>query len=90
MHWCVSSPLLCGRAVFQIQQLPHKSLSKLRPAVALDVVGVGHLVQDVGVVDGDADRQPEDLLPRLVWLVENEVPVEQDGPSMTVLSQVCV
>lgn len=70
-----SSSSLCGGAVVQIQQLSDQSLSKLRSAVALDGVGVRHLVEDVRVVDGDADAQPEYLLPGLVGLMEDKVPV---------------
>lgn len=69
-----ASSSLGGEALVQSQQLPHQRLSKLGPAVALGGVGVGHLVEDVGVVDGDADAQPEDLLPRLVGFMEDEVP----------------
>lgn len=70
-----SSSSLCGRAVVQIQQLSDQSFSELRPAVAFNRVGVRHLVEDVRVIDGDADAQPEHLLPGLVGLVENKVPV---------------
>lgn len=38
------------------------------------MICVGHLVEDVGIVDGDTDGEPEDLLPRLVGFMENEVP----------------
>lgn len=69
-----SSVSLCGGAVVQVQQLPDQSLSELRSAVALHRVGVGHLVEDVRVVDGDADAQPEHLLPGLIWLMEDKIP----------------
>lgn len=68
---------LCGGAVIQIQQLPDQSLSELRSAVALDGVGVGHLVKDVRVIDGDADAQPEYLLPSLVGLMEDKISIRQ-------------
>lgn len=67
------------RGVLQAQQLPHESLAKLHPAVPLHVVGVRHLVQDVGVVDGDADGEPEHLLPGLVGFVGNEIPAGTPG-----------
>jgi len=70
-----SSSSLCGGAVVEIQQLSDQSLSELRTAVAFHRVGVGHLVEDVCVVDGNAYGQPEHLLPGLVWLVEDKVPV---------------
>ena len=72
-----SSSSLCGGAVVHIEQLSDQSLSKLRSAVAFDCVGVGHLVEDVRVVDGNADAQPEHLLPCLVGLVEDKVPAAE-------------
>lgn len=72
-----SSSSLCGEAIFYIQQLSDQSLSELCSAVAFDSVGVRHLVEDVGVVDGDADAQPEHLLPGFVWLVEDKVPLAE-------------
>lgn len=78
-----SSSSLRGGAVIYIQQLSDQCLPKLRSAVALDCVGVGHLVEDVRVVDGNADAQPEHLLPRLVGLVEDEVPVEGNSWSLS-------
>lgn len=64
---------LCGGAVVQLQQLSDESFSELRSAVAFHGVSVRHLVEDVSVVDGDADAQPEDLLPRLVGFMEDKV-----------------
>lgn len=80
VHACLSSRSsssslsLRGGAVVQVQQLSDQSLSELRSAVALHGVGVGHLVEDVRVVDGDADAQPEHLLPGLVGLMEDKIP----------------
>lgn len=74
------SSSLRGGAVVQIKQLSDQSLSKLRSTVAFDCVGVRHLVQDVCVVDGNTDAQPEHLLPCLVRLVEDEVPVRRNEP----------
>lgn len=69
---------LRGGAVIQIQQLPDQSLSKLRSAVALDGVGVRHLVEDVRVIDCDTDAQPEHLLPSLVGLMEDKISKRQE------------
>lgn len=78
-HLSLAAVASVGRGgLLQAQQLPHQSLAKLRPAVPLYVVGVGQLVENVGVVDGDADGEPEHLLPGLVWFVRNEIPTRTE------------
>lgn len=67
-----------GGGLLQAQQLPHQSLAKLSPAVPLHVVGIRHLVEDVGVVDGDADGEPEHLLPGLVRFMRDEIPTRTE------------
>lgn len=62
------------RGVLQAQKLSHKSLTKLCPTVPRHMVGIWHFVQDIGIIDGDADGKPEYLLPGLVWFVRNEIP----------------
>lgn len=67
-----------GGGLLQAQQLPHQSLAKLSPAVPLHVVGIRHLVEDVGIVYGDADGEPEHLLPGLVRFMRDEIPTRTE------------
>lgn len=63
-----------GWGVFQAQKLLYKSFAKLCTAVPRHMVGLRHFVEDVGIVNSDADGKPEYLLPGLVWFVRNEIP----------------
>lgn len=38
------------------------------------MIGIWHFVQDVGIINGDADGKPEHLLPGFVWFMRNEIP----------------
>ena len=65
--------------ILQAQQLLHESLTKLGPAVPLHVIGIRHLVQNVGIIDCDADSKPEHLLPGLIRFMRNEIPKRTEG-----------
>lgn len=62
--------------VFQAQKLLYKSFTKLCTAIPRHMVGLWHLVQDVGIVYSNADGKPEYLLPGLVWFVRNKIPTK--------------
>lgn len=78
LTWAAPPASEAWRSVLQAQQLSHESLPELGPAVPLHMVGLRHLVQDVGVIDGNAYGKPEHLLPGLVWFMRNEIPTRTE------------